>query len=187
MRKNWFCLIVAAACGCSIFPHAKPLPAANVRRLALPPIANRTQQPGLEDQLLVSVRDELLRDGRCPLVPEPQAEAVVRITLTRYLNIPIQYDSHQLPTAYKMSIHADVELVDAKKQDQVLWVQRDLEEVTTYSASNLAGGLTEAQAQADIWDSMSRDIVQKIMDSLASAPPAAPAGVSGQAPGTLVR
>jgi hypothetical protein len=156
-----------------MFHASRPLPPANVRRLALHPIANKTQMPGLEDALLQRTRDEFLRDGRCPLVPEDQAEDIVRVTLTRYLNTPVQYDSNLVPTAYKMNVRADVELVDAKNPGLPLWTEKDLDELETYSAPTLAGGLSETQEQAVIWDYLSRDIVQKVMDSLASAPPAA--------------
>jgi hypothetical protein len=182
MRKNWVLLIVAAASGCGqAFRHSGPLPPSNVRRLALLPIVNKTQQSGLEDALMQRTRDEFLRDGRCPLVPEDQADDVVRITLTRYLNIPAQYDSSLAPTAYKMDIRADVEFLDAKKRGQALWTEKDLSELESYAAPALAGGLTEAQAQVDIWDIMSRDIVQRVMDGLSSAPPAASAASPQQA------
>lgn len=183
MREKWYLLMAVAVFGCGqSFHHTGPLPAANVRRLALPPILNKSQQPGLEDALLARTRDEFLRDGRCPLVPEGQADDLVRIILTRYLEVPIQYDSNLVPTAYKMSIRADVEFLDAKKRGQPLWVEKDLNELLTYSAPNLAGGLTEAAAQTEIWDVMSRDIVQRVIDGLAAAPPAAPAGSPQQAP-----
>lgn len=183
MRKHWYLLIVAAAFGCGqAFRHSRPLPPSNARRLALHPIANKTQQAGLEDALMSRTCDEFLRDGRSFLVPEGQAENVVRITLTRYLTTPIQYDSNLVPTAYKMKILADVEFLDAKKPGQALWTEKDLVGVETYAAPTLAGGLTEAQAQVEIWDIMSRDIVQRVMDGLAGAPPAAPAASPQQAP-----
>jgi hypothetical protein len=174
MRKNWCLLVAAAACGCGqAFHNSGPLPPSNVRRLALPPIVNKTQQSGLEDALMARTRDEFLRDGRCPLVAIDQAEDIVRITLTRYLYTPIQYDSTLSPTAYKINIRADVEFLDAKKPGPALWTEKDLDELQTFAAQNLAGGLTEAQAQVEIWDILSRDIVQRVMDGLAGAPPAA--------------
>jgi hypothetical protein len=183
MHTKWYLLIVAAACGCGqAFHNSRPLPPANVRRLALRPIVNKTQTPGLEDALMARTRDEFLRDGRCPLVPEGQAEDVVRITITRYLNTPVQYDATLAPTAYKISIRADVEFLDAKKTGPALWTEKDLDEIEAYAAPTLAGGLTEAQAQADIWDIMSRDIVQRVMDGLAGAAPAASAASPQQAP-----
>jgi hypothetical protein len=183
MLKNWPLLVAAAALGCGqSFHYSGPLPPSNVRRLALRPIVNKTQTPGLEDALMGRTRDEFLRDGRCPLVPENQAEDVVQITLTRYLNIPIQYDANLTPTAYKTSIRADIDLVDAKKPDHPLWTAKDLDELQVYAAPNLAGGLTEIQAQAEIWDIMSRDIVQRVMDGLANPPPPAPETAPKPAP-----
>ena len=181
MCKHWYLLIAAASLGCAqTFHHSGPLQPSSVRRLALPPIVNKTQQGGLEDALILRTRDEFLRDGRCPLVPENQAEGVVRITLTRYLNIPVQYDVTLAPMAYKLRIQADVEFMDAKKPGPPVWTEKDLDEIITYAAPNLAGGLTEAQAQVEIWDVMSRDIVQRVMDGLAAMPPSS-LGLPGSA------
>jgi hypothetical protein len=173
VRRHWYLLASAAALGCAVL-QSKPLPPSAVKRLALLPIVNKTQQSGLEDALMTRTRDEFLRDGRCPLVPEAQAEDVVRITLTRYLNVPIQYDSTLTPTDYKMTIRADVELLDAKKRDQPLWKEKELDEILTYAAPTLAGGFTEPQAQVEIWDIMSRDIARGVMEGLASVAPTAP-------------
>ena len=167
MRRHWYLLIAAAALGCGLLGRRAALRPQDVRRLALRPVINKTQQFGLEDALLLRTRDEFLRDGRCPLVTEPQAQDVVRITLTTYLYTPIQYDSALKPTAYKLEIRADAELLDAGKPEPPLWVGKDIDELLTFPAPTLPGGLTEAGAQSEIWDAMSRDIVDRVMEGLA--------------------
>src|ERR1700722_4991723 len=65
-------------------PPPHPLPS-GIRKLSLPPIVNKSQQPGLEALFGLAVRDEFLRDGRYPPVPEKESDGVVQITITRYI------------------------------------------------------------------------------------------------------
>ena len=97
--------LVAAALGCasddaSYRPAPQILPA-NILKIALRPVVNKTQQFGLEDKLTLRVRDEFLRDGRYPLVPEAEADGIVLVTVARYILVPTQYDSVLTPTAYR--------------------------------------------------------------------------------------
>src|SRR5258707_14700908 len=88
------CVAVLAACGeyISYRPTPQLLPS-HIQKLALQPIVNKTQQFGLEDKLMLSVRDEFLRDGRYPLTPVEEANGVVLLSITRYILVPIQYDA----------------------------------------------------------------------------------------------
>jgi len=187
MRKHWYLFVVAAALGCGQEVRYNPAPQIlpqNIRRLALHPIINKTGQFGLEDKLMLRVRDEFLRDGRYPLLPENQADGVVWITITRYLNTPIQYDSNLIPTAYKLRILVDLEFVDKKKSDQALWVEKNLEGILTYAAPTLAGGMTEEQAREGVWDTLARDIVKRVVDGFGSITGTSRRRIQGDAPST---
>jgi len=188
MRKHWTLLIAAAAMGCSgPEVHYNPTPQIlpqDVRRIALHPILNKTGQFGLEDKLMLAVRDEFLRDGRYPLVPEPEADGVVWTTISRYLNTPIQYDSNLVPTAYKLRILTDLQFVDRKKPDQALWVEKNIDEVFTYSAPTLAGGLTEEQAREQIWNTLAKDIVKRVIDGFGAVTGTSRRIIQGDAPST---
>jgi len=188
MRKYWTLLIAALAMGCSNQDiHYNPTPQIlpqDVRRIALHPILNKTGQFGLEDKLMLAVRDEFLRDGRYPLVPEPEADGVVWTTISRYLNTPIQYDSNLVPTAYKLRILTDLQFVDRKKPDQALWVEKNIDEVFTYSAPTLAGGLTEEQAREQIWNTLAKDIVKRVIDGFGAVTGTSRRIIQGDAPST---
>jgi len=165
LRGPWLLLVYAAALGCggtgSRHSPAAEAPAPGIRRLALPPVVNKTGQFGLEDALMLRVRDEFLRDGRCPLLPEAQADGLARITITRYLNTPIQYDAGLVPTAYKLRVVVDLELVNKRQPGQPVWTDKGLEGIETYAAPNLAGGMSEEQARDGVWDTLARDIVAR--------------------------
>ncbi len=177
-------LLLAAACGtdASYKPTPQILPQ-HVQRLALRPILNKTQQFGLEDKLLLRVRDEFLRDGRYPLVPEPESQGIVWITISRYILTAVQYDSTQAATVYKLRILVDLQFVD-KSTNQILWEEKNLEGILSFPAQTLRGGLTEEQAREQIWDILARNIVRRVVDGFGSVTGTSERRITGAAPST---
>ncbi|MBI4060817.1 MAG: hypothetical protein HY403_05245 [Elusimicrobia bacterium] len=177
-------VVLAAACGTDVAykPTAQILPA-HVKRLALRPITNKTQQFGLEDKLSLRVRDEFLRDGRYPPVPEPEAQGIVWITISRYILTPVQYDSTQAATAFKLRILVDLQFID-KSTNQILWEEKNLEGALSFPALTLRGGLTEEQAREQIWEVLSHSIVKRVVDGFGSVTGTSERRITGAAPST---
>lgn len=161
-------IALASACGTDVAykPTPQLLPH-HVQRLALHTIVNKTQQFGLEDKLLLRVRDEFLRDGRYPLVPEPESQGIVWITVTRYILSAVQYDATQAATAYKLRILVNLEFVD-RSTNQTIWRENNLEGILSFPAQTLRGGLSEEQAREQIWDILSRNIVKRVVEGFGS-------------------
>ena len=161
-------LLAAAALAACAGPEARkgppphPLPS-NIQKLSIRPIVNKTQQPGLEDLLALAVRDELLRDGRFPPVPEKESDGIIAITITRYILTPLQYDSNENPTTYKLRIAVEVELVD-RVSGKPLWTENGLEASLAYPYVALTGGLAEGDARANLWGILSPMIVERVID-----------------------
>ena len=153
----------------------------HIRKLAIRPVINKTQQFGLEDKLTLRIRDEFLRNGHYSVVPETLADGVIVLTLTRYILVPTQYDSVLAPIAYKLRVMADLEFVDRTK-NQVLWTEPNLEGVQTYTASTLAGGITEEQARELIWDVLARDVVKRVVEGFGSVSGTSRREISSEAP-----
>lgn len=176
---------LAAACGTDVAykPTPQILPQ-HVQRLALRPVVNKTQQFGLEDKLMLRVRDEFLRDGRYPLVPEPESQGIVWITVSRYILTAVQYDATQAATAYKLRILVDLQFVD-KSTNQILWEEKNLEGILSFPAQTLRGGLTEEQAREQIWDILARNIVKRVVDGFGSVTGTSERRITGDAPGTV--
>ncbi len=177
-------IALTAACGTDVAykPTPQILPQ-HVQRLALRPILNKTQQFGLEDKLSLRVRDEFLRDGRYPLVPEPESQGVVWITISRYILTAVQYDATQAVTAYKLRILVDLQFID-KSTNQILWEEKNLEGSLSYPASTLRGGMTEEQAREQIWDVLARNIVKRVVDGFGSVTGTSERRITGEAPST---
>ncbi len=175
MKRVWLALFAAAALGACgpEFAHRPPpqkLPD-RIKTLAIRLVVNKTQQFGLEDAFTTYIRDNFLRDGTFPIVSEEKADGVVLATLQHYLLVPVQYDSTLAPTAYKLKVSCDLQAID-RATKQVLGEEKEMEGVQIYAASNLTGGLTEPQAQALIWDTLSRDIVKRVAEGFVPSAPA---------------
>jgi hypothetical protein len=172
------------ACGQDVAYRPTPqiLPS-HIQSLALRPITNKTQQFGLEDKLLLAVRDEFLRDARYPLVPEPDANGVVGITIGRYILTPIQYNATLSPTTYKLRILIDVQLVD-RGTNQALWEEKNLESALTFPAATLAGGLTEEQAREQIWAVLAKMVVNRVVNGFGSVTGTSERRITTDAPST---
>lgn len=188
MRKLLGLAVLTALAGCGAGPDVayRPTPQIlpqNIQRIALRQPVNKTQQFGLEDKLLLRVRDEFLRDGRYPVLPEASADGVVHITITRYILTPIQYDANLIPTAYKLRILIDLAFIDRSK-GHAIWEEPNLEGVLTYPATTLPGGRTEEQAREQIWDQLSRDIVTRVVEGFGSVTGQSQRRITSDAPST---
>lgn len=161
------CLAACASEGVYYKPQAQIMPQ-HIKKLAVRSILNKTEVFALEDKFYIELYNEFLRNGTYQIVSENNgAEGVVVTTISRYLNVPIQYDSQLIPTVYRMEVLLDVVLVD-KTTNQPVWREPAFLGTQTYAASTLPGGMTEEQARQQIWVKLSKDIVKRTVDGFGS-------------------
>ncbi|MFI5350529.1 MAG: LPS assembly lipoprotein LptE [Elusimicrobiota bacterium] len=187
-RSLAFAALVAAFAACSSGPDIGYRPApqllpANIQKLAMHPLVNKTEQFGLEDKLALAVRDHFLGDTRYPLVPEEEADGVLWITITRYILTPLTFDATLAPTSYKLTIIVDAQMVDQSKK-QTLWDERNLRGDLTFQNQNLPGGITEEQARENIWAILAPKIVTRTIDGFGAVTGSSQRIISGDAPST---
>ncbi len=148
-------------------PQAQIMPQ-HIRKIAVRQILNKTEVFALEDKFYDELYDEFLRNGSYQIVPENDgAEGVVVTTISRYLNVPIQYDSQLIPTVYRMNIWLDVVFMD-KTTNAPVWREPAFMGTQIYAASTLPGGMTEVQARDVVFEQLSRDIVKRTVDGFGS-------------------
>lgn len=167
---GWICCLLVGACASEnviYTPQAQIMPQ-HIKKIAVRPILNRTEVFALEDKFYNELYDTFLRNGMYQIVSEnDDAQGVVVTTISRYLNVPIQYDSQLIPTVYKMDIWLDVVFMDATTNTPV-WREPALLGSQVYAASTLPGGLTEQQARDTIFEKLSKDIVKRTVDGFGS-------------------
>ncbi|MBP5404033.1 MAG: hypothetical protein J6Y17_02960 [Elusimicrobiaceae bacterium] len=163
------CLCLAACAGGNAVytPQAQIMPQ-HIKKIAVRPILNRTEVFALEDKFYNELYDSFLRNGMYQIVAENDgAQGVVVTTISRYLNMPIQYDSQLIPTVYKMEIWLDVVFMDATTNTPV-WREPAFLGTQVYAASTLPGGMTEQQARDIIFEKLSKDIVIRTVEGFGS-------------------
>ena len=164
-----------------LYTPAQQILPQHIKRLAIAPIQNKTQQFGLEDKLALRVRDEFLRNGTYPLSPLSESDGIVQITLTRYFLTPTQYDAVLAPTAYKLRVIADLQFVD-RHSNTILWTEQNLEGIQNYASPTVAGGITEEQARELIWDVLARDVVKRTVEGFGAVSGASKRDISAEVP-----
>ena len=173
MKKIWLvfggvCALAACASeGAFYNPQAQIMPQ-HIKKVAIRTILNKTEVFALEDKFYNELYDEFLRNGTYQIVAENNgAEGVVVTTISRYLNVPIQYDSQMIPTVYRMDIWLDVVLMD-KTNNTPVWREPAFLGTQIYAASTMPGGLTEVQARDVVFEKLSRDIVKRTVEGFGS-------------------
>ena len=136
-----------------------------IRKIAIRPFANHTQQYGLEDKLTLAVQDEMNRDGRFQITTEDQADGVLIGDITKYIVEPLSYDSNHVPNQYKLWIIVNIAFYD-KVKNQTLWAEPNMNGQLTYyvESSGLPGAHSEEEARQTIWDQLSRDITTRTLE-----------------------
>lgn len=172
--KKFLLALAAAACvsacaseGAVYTPQAQIMPQ-HIKKVAVRQILNKTEVFALEDKFYNELYDEFLRNGSYQIVSENNgSEGVVVTTISRYLNVPIQYDSQLIPTVYRMDIWLDVVFID-KTTNEPVWREPAFLGTQVYAASTLPGGMTEVQARDLVFQKLSRDIVKRTVDGFGS-------------------
>lgn len=161
-------------------PAEQKLPL-HIKRIAVRPFLNKTQQFGLEEKLTLKVIDEFLKNGEYGIVQESGAEGVVVGEITHYILTPIQYDVNLVPTVYKLNVLVNVRLLD-RAANRWLWEEPAMQATKMYSAPTMPGGMTEESAREFLWELLAKDIVKRTVEGFGSVRSASQKKVPGAAP-----
>lgn len=173
MKKLVFLAALGGLAACSttgsdvIYNPAQQKLPIYIKRIAVRPFANKTQQFGLEEKITLKVIDEFLKNGEYTVSPENAAQGVIVGEISHYILTPIQYDVNLVPTVYKLNVIAGLRLLD-REQNRYLWEEPALQVTKMYSAANLPGGLTEEQAREALWEILAKDVVLRTVSGFGS-------------------
>ena len=161
----FFLVLGLTACSKYYYNPAPQVLPQYIRKLAIRPFANHTQQFRLEDKLTLAVQSLFNQDGRYQITTEDQADGVIIGDITKYIREPLAFDQNNAPTQFKLWILVNVSFYD-KIKSQTLWAEPNLgNPITFYAASSgKPGALTEEEAQQQIWNQMAVDITTRTLE-----------------------
>ncbi len=178
------CAMATASCQSGPDLAYRPAPQIlppHIKALAIRTVLNKTQQFGLEDKFTLRLRDEFLRDGKYPIVPETDADGVVAVIVRRYILTPTQYDAVLTPVAYKLQVLCDLQFIDRQNNVRI-FEEKNLEAIHLFSSQTTRGGKTEEQAREFLWELLSRDMVKRVIEGFGSVTGTSLRAISGGEP-----
>ena len=119
---GWLLVLVAlSGCGYGLVGKGNSLPP-TIHTIQVPAFVNKTTRVNLEQLVTQAVGNEFVSRGRMRLVSNPKdADAILRGSIDSFGINPIAFNVQGRATQYQISITANIELLDHKNDDKVLW------------------------------------------------------------------
>ena len=115
-------VLLATGCGYTLVGTAQNLLPPTVHTIQVPAFVNRTTRVELEQRVTQAVADEFVSRGRLRLVTAPkEADIILRGSIDSFGIFPIAFNAQGRATQYQVAITANIELVDHRAEDKVLW------------------------------------------------------------------
>lgn len=128
------CWLFASGCGYTLVGHGNVLDS-SIKTIAVPTLVNRTTRVEIEQRLTQSVAEEFVSRGRLRLVSNPkQADIILRGSIDTFILTPVGFEQGRA-TQYQISITANIELLDHRNEDKVLWKNDQYRFVENYQVS----------------------------------------------------
>jgi outer membrane lipopolysaccharide assembly protein LptE/RlpB len=136
MKRAVASLLFLLLCGCgySLVGSGNILDP-SIHTLYVPTFVNRTTRVGLEQSVTQSVADEFVSRGRLRIVNDPkQADIILRGSMDTFNLAPVGFVQGRA-TQYQVSVTANIELLDHRHEDKVLWKNDQYRFVENYQVN----------------------------------------------------
>jgi outer membrane lipopolysaccharide assembly protein LptE/RlpB len=128
---------------------------------------NVTKSFDIEVEFTKAIEKEIIMDGRLSLADtEEEADVVFIAIIKKYILQPLTYDENKEARQYKLSIKADISLVDKNKN--VIWKELDMERMYIYKNhmhhsrnEMFYGEMSEKKARRVVFNKFSKHIVRQ--------------------------
>jgi len=125
-------VLLLAGCGYSLVGRGNFLPP-ELRNIHVPAFVNRTTRVEIEQQVTRAVTEELVFRGRLQLVSSPaEADIILRGVIDTFGLTPVSFNEQGRATQYQVAITAQIELLNHKAEDKVLWKNDQYRFLETY-------------------------------------------------------
>ncbi|MBM3307070.1 MAG: LptE family protein [Candidatus Eisenbacteria bacterium] len=146
--------------GCSHYGFSPAVRAGGPRTVAVPVLANETIEYGAEEGVTSAIIAALTENNAMRVVPESEAEAIVRGSVTLYERPVLSYDAAGNPREYRVRVAASLSY-DDRRSGTTIW-SGTVEGWGVYALSGEGGGLTtEEQARAAAFEMLSEELLSK--------------------------
>jgi outer membrane lipopolysaccharide assembly protein LptE/RlpB len=130
-----FCIVLLWGCGYQMVGKETHVPP-GLTSVAIPTFVNHTLEPGIEILITQAFLKGFIQDRRTKVVDRNEADSVLEGTIKSFEISSVSYDRSGLALEYQMKMVADLML--KKRSGEILWRERNLEEITWYRASSNA-------------------------------------------------
>jgi hypothetical protein len=133
--RRWFCIIAASvllvlAPACGVY-STKGRTAGDIKKIAVPNLANETAEPDIEIEITNNLRNGLIKDNTLKVVPEGEADAVFEGTVVEYRNIPFTFNTDLQAEQYRLMIALAASLFNPK-DNTYIWKDRRIDAHSDY-------------------------------------------------------
>ena len=128
------CWLLISGCGYALVGTGHLLDP-SLHTLYVPAFVNRTTRVELEQRVTQAVGSELVARGRMKLVQDPKdADILLKGSIDTFTLAPVGFQQGRA-TQYQISITANVELLDHRHDDKVLWKNDQYRFVDNYQVN----------------------------------------------------
>lgn len=157
-------LIIAGAGSCGTYQLGSSLPS-DIKTVFIPVFTNETNEPLIENDVTREVISRIQREGALKVVPESEADAVLRVSLKRFDFRPIAYDNanRDRPNEYRMILSASFVLY--RRSTGKVLVEHPSSQGETLV--QIAGDMSTSKRQGlpDASKDLARDLTEKILET----------------------
>jgi outer membrane lipopolysaccharide assembly protein LptE/RlpB len=160
-----FFALVLSSCGYHLVGTTSFLPD-DIENLYVESFRNQTKWVDMDQRLMEALTLEWVRRGRLRLVDSPaKADVVLTGVIQRLAVIPVSYDDQGRANEYQMSLQAEVQLKDARGEDDaVLWEDKAFSRRTSYLVDPNAVNYFDRQNLA--MDELSREFASALVTAV---------------------
>ena len=152
--------VVAQACSHYGFSPAGRGGKGGLSSIAIPILINETLEYGAEQGLTGALIEEFTNDNSLRVLPEDEAQSILRGTVVTYERPVLSYDAGGSPREYRVRVVARLSYEDLSTKETI-W-EGEVEGWAIYAVSGEGGGLTaEDEAKAAAFEKLAQDVLAK--------------------------
>jgi hypothetical protein len=144
--------LLGISCGVYTF---SPSALGGIKSVAIPLFDNQTLEGGISEKLTDGLAQAFVTDNTLRVVPEGNADSILRGSVVSYSNDPYTYDESETVTEYIVTIDANVQFVE-RSSGKTIWEER----FSNWGTYDSAGGIEDIGQNRAI-DKLVEDILNR--------------------------